>query len=201
MNAFDRPKPRPPTQAAEGVPRWRWSIEDFEKMAECGLLTEHDRVELIGGELVPMSPKGPLHERLRSWIGQFLRLTVSPDLLILHEPGWRPDKAQYLEPDFLIVPQSTAPYRTPGPEVRLLIEVSDTTERFDLGTKATVYAALGVPEYWVIKAATRDIVVHRSPQGDAGYRDLVTIRGGASIQAVAIPELVLDPEELPADAE
>jgi Uma2 family endonuclease len=59
MNEMPRePKMLPTTQAAEGVPRFRWTLAAFERLSEVGILTEDDRVELIQGELVPMSPKG-----------------------------------------------------------------------------------------------------------------------------------------------
>ena len=66
MNEIPRqPRMRPTTQAAEGVPRLRWTLAEFERLAELGIFTEEDRIELIEGELVPMSPKGNRHELVR----------------------------------------------------------------------------------------------------------------------------------------
>ena len=63
MNEIPRvPKARPTTQVADGVPRLRWTFAEFERLAELGFFTEDDRIELIGGELVPMAPKGNRHE-------------------------------------------------------------------------------------------------------------------------------------------
>ena len=61
-----QPRVRPTTQAAEGVPRLRWTLAEFDRLAELGILTEDDRIELIGGELVPMSPKGNRHENVKT---------------------------------------------------------------------------------------------------------------------------------------
>ncbi len=59
------PPQRPATQAAEGVPRWRWTVAEAERMAVSGFFTEFDKFELLGGEIVPMSPKGRRHELVR----------------------------------------------------------------------------------------------------------------------------------------
>ena len=91
LQPMNEPKIRPTTQAAEGVPRLHWTLAEFERLAELGIFTEDDRIELIEGELVPMSPKGNRHEVLRdellNWMierlpGRGLRLSV--------EIGWRP---------------------------------------------------------------------------------------------------------------
>ena len=100
MNEHATPKVRQLTQAAEGLPRWRWTLEEFERLGELGFLTEQDRVELVGGEIVPMSPKVNRHETLRMMLNHVLRQRVSNDIFILPEPGWRPDDAHYFEPDF-----------------------------------------------------------------------------------------------------
>ena len=69
MNEMLRePKMRPTTQAAEGVPRMRWTLAEFERLIEVGILTEEDRIELIQGELVPMASKGNRHELVRDEI-------------------------------------------------------------------------------------------------------------------------------------
>jgi Uma2 family endonuclease len=62
------PKMRPTTQVADGVPRMRWTLAEFERLIEVGILTEDDRIELIQGELVPMAPKGNRHELVRDEI-------------------------------------------------------------------------------------------------------------------------------------
>jgi hypothetical protein len=64
MNEITRPPRRMPTQAAEGPPGWRWTVAEFDRFIELGILTEDDRVELIGGELVPMAARGNRHENV-----------------------------------------------------------------------------------------------------------------------------------------
>src|SRR5580692_4380084 len=66
MNEIFFPAPeRPTTQAAEGLPRWCWAVAEIEKLAAAGFFRENERFELVGGEIVPMSPKGIRHEIIR----------------------------------------------------------------------------------------------------------------------------------------
>ena len=173
------------TQAAEGLDRWRWTLEEFERLGEQGFLGERDRVELIGGEIVPMSPKGNRHELLRSGIADWFARRLPEDQMVLQEPGWRPDGAQYFEPDILIVPRGPSRLQTRGSEARLLIEVADTSATKDLGLKAQVYAALGVPEYWVVLVEDRAVRVHREP-GEAAYNAVTTVGVGDTVLAVGL---------------
>jgi hypothetical protein len=80
---------RPTTQAAEGVPRFRWTLAEFERLGELGILAEEDRIELIEGELVPMSPKGNHHEVVRGAILNWLRRNLADEYDLHVEPGWR----------------------------------------------------------------------------------------------------------------
>ena len=91
MNEISRtPFSRRPTQAAEGLPRWRWSLTEFDQMIEHGLLREDDRVELIDGEMVPMHAKGGRHELVKVKLFNFLMRRVPEELEIGVELGWRP---------------------------------------------------------------------------------------------------------------
>jgi Uma2 family endonuclease len=197
MNELSRePKTRATTQAAEGVPRLRWTLAEFERLGELGIFREDDRIELIEGELVPMSPKGNRHEVLRdelmNWMierlpGQGIRLSV--------EIGWRPGGDIYVEPDILICPKSFKGPTVPATEVLLAIEVADSSLRFDTTTKARLYATLGIREYWVIDARTMVTRVHREP-GAAGYGSSVEVPPSDVLTPVLVPSLALRLTEL-----
>jgi Uma2 family endonuclease len=188
MNELPRqPKIRPTTQAAEGVPRLRWTLAEFERLAELGILTDEDRIELIGGELVPMSPKGNRHEIVRSAILNWLRRKL-PDEFDLHvEPGWRVGE-NYCEPDFLIASAGSGPTSVSPKEVILLIEVAHWSLRFDTTTKAAMYAALGVRDYWVINATSLGTRVHRKPSA-RGYGSVTTVRPAKPLTPLFLPAL------------
>ena len=84
---------RPTTQAAEGVPRMRRTLAEFERLIEVGILTEEDRVELIQGELVPMASKGNRHELVRDEIMNRMMERKPTDLRLSCEIGWCPPDA------------------------------------------------------------------------------------------------------------
>ncbi len=163
---------RLPTQAAEGLPRWRWTLTEFDRFIELGILTEDDRVELIGGELVPMAAKGLKHENVRGELHDWFVDRLPKNLRLREELGWRPNAETYCEPDLLIFPRAWRVFgKVPATDVALLVEVADTTLKFDLATKAPLYASLGVREYWVINAVNLETRVHRKPSARGyGYR-------------------------------
>jgi Uma2 family endonuclease len=79
--------------------------------------------------------------------------------------------------------------------VLLIVEVSDSSLRFDLGEKADLYAAAGISDYWVVNVSTHTIVVHRDP-ADGHYRDVQTYRESDELRPLRIPEVVLRPAAL-----
>jgi Uma2 family endonuclease len=189
MNELPRqPRVRATTQAAEGVPRLRWTLAEFERMAELGILAEDDRIELVGGELVPMSPEGNRHERVCGAIHNWLRRHLSGDIDYHPEPGWHADANNYFEPDFLLGPASFDRTSIPPGDVLLLIEVAHSSLVFDTSTKADQYASLGVREYWVVNAVSLETRVHRGP-ATAGYAEKVTVAPDEPLTALLIPSL------------
>jgi len=191
------PRPRrEPTQAAEGLPRWRWTVDDLDRLIEAGVLTEEDRVELIGGELVPMAAKGIRHENLRAQLENWVHRTLPSDLWLVVELGWRPDGETYCEPDLLVIPAGFMPVsKVPAAEVRLLIEVADTTLKYDMRTKASLYARLGVRDYWVVNADTLETRVHREPTAH-GYRQTAEMPPQELLAPLLVPAIALRLQDL-----
>ena len=190
MNEFSRPPTvhRPATQAADGLPRLSWSVEEFDKLGELGFFTENDRIELIGGELLPMSPKGNRHEVVRGELALRLARALPADIKVYVEPGWRADASHYFEPDILVFPESRSLGTLAAPDVLLLIEVAHSSSKYDLELKAKVFSSLGVREYWVVNAKTLETTVHLEP-GEQGYRDVSNHGPNEMLVARALPEL------------
>jgi Uma2 family endonuclease len=184
------PAPRPTTQAADGYPRMHWTLEEFDRLAEAGILTEQDRIELIGGELVPMSPKGNRHENVRSELMNKLFRSLPDGSRIHAELGWRPDSGTYLEPDLLLAAAGGPASETPVDRVQLIIEIALTSFDYDTGLKARIYAALGVRDYWVLNALTLDMTVFREP-AEGIYRSKVVVPATETVTPFLIPELAL----------
>ena len=183
-------KVRPTTQVADGVPRLRWTVAEFERLAEFGFFTEDDRIELIGGELVPMAPKDNRRERVCGALHTWFRRSLPPEFDYHPEPGWHADETNYFEPDFLFGPEGFDRTSINPADVLLLIEVAHSSLAFDTTTKAGQYAALGVREYWVVNAVTLATRVHREP-APAGYGQVETAPADERLAALRIPSIVL----------
>jgi Uma2 family endonuclease len=185
--AFVAPR-RPATQAADGLPRWRWTVDEIERMAAEGYFQENDRFELLGGEIVPMSPKGRRHEIIRIKLSfRFSKLAPS-DVIVASEPQFNLSAETFTNSDILVHPEAIDTPDVKGSDALLLVEVADTSLRYDLKTKLPLYAAHGVREYWVINAATGMKDVHRQPSGN-GYDFVEEIRSDARLIPSLVPVL------------
>ena len=167
MNRIFTPPPqrRPTTRAADGLPRWRWTVAEIEKMAVDGYFREDERFELVGGEIVPMSPKGLRHEAIRGALAFRFSRQAPDGVFVISEPQFNLADDTYLSPDILVHPIGIPTAKVRGGDALLVVEVADTSLRYDLNTKAPIYAAYGVAEYWVINAVTLTTMVHRQPSG------------------------------------
>ncbi len=148
------------------VSRHRLTVADFRRMGEVGILGPDDRVELIAGEIIDMSPIGSLHAALVRAIATALTHHVREQaLLAIQDPLALTDTSQP-QPDLAVLRPRADFYAAahPGPaDVLLVIEVADTTLAFDLDVKVPLYAAAGIPEAWVIEAPSRRTLVFRRP--------------------------------------
>ena len=183
------------TNEAEGLPRRRFSVDDVMEMVRAGILREHERVELIGGELVPMSPKGSFHERMKIALTIYWAQRLPPELMFATETTFRLSSDTYLEPDFVFYPKA-AGWNGLRPETALLaVEVSDASLRFDLDRKADIYARFGVAELWIVNAATRETRIHREPHPD-GYALRQDKAATDSLVPSCDPALAVTPADL-----
>lgn len=149
------------------------SVDAFHRMGEAGILGPADRVELIDGEIIDMSPIGALHAAIVARLASYFSQRLGGAAVVWCQNPLRLDDTSEPEPDIAILRSRADFYTTahPGPtDVLLLIEVADTSLAYDLSTKVPLYARHGVPEVWVIDAATRQTRVFRQPigRGEAG---------------------------------
>ena len=159
---------------------------EYERMVEVGLLTEDDRVELLRGFLVTMSPQKAPHagviERLdrlfQSRLGDRASVRVQLPLALSDDSEPEPDLALVTPGDHDETHPRTA---------LLVVEVADTTLRKDRRIKAALYAAAGIPEYWVVNLLDRVIEVHAEP-GASGYATIASRSRGQSIRLVTVPD-------------
>jgi Uma2 family endonuclease len=187
---FTMPPKRPATQAAEGLPRWHWTVAELERIAEAGFFTEYDQFELLGGEMVPMSPEGRRHEMIRLKLTRRFFGLAPASVMVAPEPQFNLSSDTYLKPDILVHPIAIETYDLRPVDALLLVEIADTSLRYDIKTKMPLYAEHGVPEYWVIHAATLMTTVHRQPVGSV-YASVEEVSPDERLVPVLVPELAI----------
>jgi Uma2 family endonuclease len=142
----------------------RWTRQEYDRMTEAGVLTPNDRVELIGGEILTVTPQKSPHATAVSLANEALRRVLAADVhLRIQLPLAIGDDSEP-EPDIAVVSGSIRDYRNAHPESALLvIEVSDSTLAFDRQVKGSLYARAGVPEYWIVNLVESVVETYREP--------------------------------------
>lgn len=187
---LDLPSLPATTQAAEGLPRRLWTLAEIDAMVATGIIAEDERFELIGGEVVPMHPKGGRHEMVKIELNWHLQRTAPPHLWVAQETTLRLDEKSFVEPDFCVFPRSVFPGDMRGHDVWLAIEIADTSLAYDRGRKLGIYAAFGIPEVWVIEANTLVTYIYRG-LGAEGYAVRDEAGPEADVVAQRAPEVSL----------
>lgn len=190
-----------PHGAIEKLGRRAFSVSDVERMVEAGLFAPDERLELIGGELVTMAPKGLAHETLKSLLVERW-ITAKPDhVVIAPATTFRLSDRTFLEPDILVLDRAIGLAGVRGDNALLVVEISDSPASYDTTKKAEIYAHFGVPEFWVIDAVAQSIRIYRRPSGQAKTPATYGIVRNLSVseraEPLAIPELALSLSELP----
>ncbi len=159
-------------------------------MVEVGLIEEDERLELLGGELVPMSPKGYFHERVKLVLNEFLVRKCPDRFRVIPETTFRLSDDTFIEPDFLVFPASVSLRDLKGPDAVLAIEVADSSLGYDLGRKPRIYTQFVIPELWVIDARRLITHVHRDPTAE-GYAEVSVHESDALLTPLMVPEFAL----------
>jgi Uma2 family endonuclease len=161
----------------DDLPRRTFTVKEVERMGEVGLIREDERIELIGGELVPMNAKGSRHETLKRQILRRWYKLAPAEIDLIPETTFRLSEDTFVEPDVLIFPQPLQIGQLSAANVLLAVEISDSSLGYDLGPKALVYAHFGLRELWVIDAIEKKIYVHRDPV-EGRYRSITPWASG-----------------------
>jgi Uma2 family endonuclease len=184
------------TRAAEGLQRRRFTVAEVEAMVEAGILDEDERVELIGGELVPMSPKGRHHEAVKVALNDRWCRIRPETCQVAQETMFRLSEDTFLEPDFVIYSYPTLLTGLSQSNVLLVVEIAASSRRIDMGRKAKLYASFGVREFWVIDAVRRTTRTFAAP-AERGYGDTRDYRASDRIVPLFAPaEFALRLDEL-----
>jgi len=175
----------------------KWRIADYHRIIAAGIL-EGRNVELIGGEIIEMAPEGESHAYCSDEAGEYLIYLLGNRAKVRQgKPITLPPSNSEPEPDIAIIQRLGQDYREhhPYPEnIFFLIEYSNFTLSKDLGIKSQIYAAAGIPEYWVINLRTMELIVFRSPT-DEGYQLRETLTQG-NINPLAFPDVAVSIDRL-----
>ena len=179
--------------------RRRFTRAEYHRMAEVGILKPTDRVELIRGEIVEMSPIGKRHRAFVDNLTELLVTRLSGRAIVsVQHPVVLSDDTEP-EPDLQILRRRSVPYKEReawAEDAGLLIEVAETSLTYDRTTKLRLYAEAGIPEYWIVDCAAESIEIHRVPERD-GYRDVIRVAGAdAVVSPAAFPDVVLPLSEI-----
>ena len=150
------------------LPRHLWTVDEYHRMGEVGLLDADARVELIEGEIVEMAPIGDAHAAISNQLNRLLVLAVGDRGVVAVGNPIRLSLRSEPQPDFSVL-RPRAGYQMKGPrpeDVVLVVEVSDTTLRRDRRVKLALYARAGIPEFWIVNLEVREVEIYRSPTGD-----------------------------------
>ena len=167
--------------------RRRFTVDEFQRMGEAGIFAPDERLELIDGEVVQMTPVGPRHVWSVIHLNKLFTRLAGDDLYVSPQLPVQADRSQP-NPDFAILrlPPGKAQEQVPQPEdCVLIIEVSYSSVSFDRTVKSRIYAEVDIPEYWVMDLRRNVVVVHREP-GEGGYRKVEEHPRGASFTSPAL---------------
>lgn len=174
----------------------KWTIEEYHRMIEAGLLYER-RVELLKGEIVEMTPEEEPHAYFSSETAEYLiRLLDSRAMVRSEKPITLMNNSEP-EPDIAIVQRLGREYLKHHPypvNIFWLIEYSDSTLDKDLEIKTKIYAEAKISEYWVVNLVKRELIIFRDPQ-NGEYTSKLTLTDGI-IYPLAFPDLAVSVEAI-----
>ena len=159
-------------------------------MTAAGILQEDERIELIGGEIVPMSLKGRHHEILKTALNLYWARHLPDDLQFTTETTFRLSPDTYLEPDFVFYPKEGGWDGLNAQTAKLVVEIADSSLGYDLGRKAGLYAGFGIRELWVIDAVKLVTHIHRGPT-PSGYSSVINAPASQRLVPEAVAALAL----------
>lgn len=168
----------------------RLTVDDYHRMGETGILRSDERVELIEGEILTMSPIGGAHTlHVRRLIALLTDRYRGLAVVDIQDPVRLSDLTEP-QPDAMLLKHRDDYYGPVVPrssDVLLVIEVSDSSLVFDRNVKVPIYAKTGIPEVWLLDIETKVLTAYRDPS-PAGYRVALEFRSGDVIAPAAFPD-------------
>jgi Uma2 family endonuclease len=173
------------------TPRRLFTVDEYERMIQAGIFAEDDRLELIDGEILTMSPIGSRHAACVRRLQRLFTQQLADQVFIDVQNPLLLDDHSEPQPDVVLLKDRPDLYATehPRPEdVFLVVEVADTSLAYDRETKVPAYAGSGIPEVWLVDLTAAAIEVYRSPSSN-GYQEVITCRDTDHLAPLAFPHL------------
>lgn len=180
------------------VTRRLFSAAEYHRMAEAGILSEDDRVELIEGEVVQMSPIGSRHAACVDRLSTLFHQHVGRAAIVRVQGPVRLGEYSEPQPDLALLRPRNDFYAQGHPtpaDILLLVEVAETSQGYDRDVKLPLYARAGVPEVWLVDLVENAIYVYCQPQGGV-YKEVRQARRGESLAPRMLPHVALDVEAI-----
>jgi Uma2 family endonuclease len=180
------------------IVRHRFSVEDYHRMAQAGILSEDDRVELIEGEVVQMAPIGPRHAAQVARLSALLHEASKGRAILWTQNPVRLGEHSEPQPDLALLRPRADYYATAHPtaaDVLLVVEVAETSADYDRQLKLPLYARHGIPEAWLVDLERTRVEVYRRPTAE-GYGEVMTLGTGDALSPLALPDVSLPLSEV-----
>ena len=180
------------------IRRKLFTVHDFHHMAEAGIIDENDRLELIAGEIVAMTPIGYRHWECVNRTTHVLIRKLDARAEVAPQGPARLDEMNEPQPDVAVFKAKRDFYNGEWPtpaEMLLVIEVADSSLAYDRGIKLSRYALAGIPEYWIEDLIHDALLVFRNPMADT-YESVQTLHRGESVSPLAFPDVVIAVDDL-----
>lgn len=177
---------------------WVFSVDEYHRMLETGILSEDDYVELIEGEIVKMSPIGSRHVACVNRLNGLLNRKVGQDVIVSVQNPFRLDDYSEPEPDIALVRPRDDFYAqslATAADVLLIIEVADTSVEVDRRVKLPLYAKASIPEVWLANLPEDRIEAHSEPVNRV-YQRVRIAKRGERLSSESVPNLVLNVDEI-----
>jgi Uma2 family endonuclease len=170
-----------------------WTVQDYHRMSEMGILDPNERTELIDGQITLMVAKGTPHVITLQLLASELLGQLGTTVLIRTQDPIHLDNSSEPEPDLVIVRGEILDYvdRYPQPnDIYLLVEVADSTLNYDCQVKDKTYAKAGIPDYWVVDLKNRQVHVFRNPT-PTGYASQLILAESQTVSPLAFPDVIV----------
>jgi Uma2 family endonuclease len=168
-----------------------WTVEEYHRMAEAGIFAPDERVELLEGKILCKSAKSTAHRSTTGRIDYLLKKRLEKIALICVQDPVKLNDRSEPESDISVVkidPLDYADHHPTPSEVYLIIEVADSSLKFDCEIKAQAYSLAGIKDYWVLDVVKRELYIFRNPT-QTGYESQVIIGEDATVSPLEFPDL------------